>query len=191
MKTKLDKLLYNIDPARTIDQVSARVDKAINSFRVQRHVIKQWGEFQFVLARFFCHLENFILHIRPPRALNPNMDWSRCCRLIIKEFGADGQRAAFEMVRTGAEGGLYGVLRAVGRRMVVIYAGNEISSRVNFFWNNLSVNEKLSVSKEYLKKFGHLLPRELTERGAIRIRANFTKVLKEHPYLIRRMRNVH
>jgi hypothetical protein len=190
MKTKLDKLLYSIDPARTLDQVSARVDKAINSFRVERHVIKQWGEFQYVLARFFCHLENFILHIRPPRALNPNMDGSRCHKLIVKEFGADGQRAAFEMVRTGAEGGLYAVLKKVGRRMVVEYAGNEISSKVRFFWNNLTLNERLSVPKEYLKKFGHLLPRELTEGGAIRIRANFIKVLEEHPYLIKRMRNV-
>ena len=170
--------------------MSARVDKAINSFRVERHVIKQWGEFQSVFARFFCHLENFILHIRPPRALNPNMDWGRCHKLIVKEFGADGQRAAFEMVRTGAEGGLYAVLKKVGRRMVVEYAGNEISSKVRFFWNNLTLNERLSVPKEYLKKFGHLLPRELTEGGAIRIRANFIKVLEEHPYLIKRMRNV-
>ena len=190
MKTKLDKLLNSIDPARTLDQVSARVDKAINSFRLKRRVIKQWGEFKSVSARFFCHLENSILRLHPPRALNPYMDWNRCCRLINKEFGINGQKAAFEMVRTGAEGGLYTVLKAIGTRMVEEYAGNEISSRVNYFWNNLSIKEQLSVPKEYLQKYGHLLPHELTEGSATRIRANFVKVLKEHPYLIKRMRNV-
>ena len=35
MATRLEELLESIDPARTIDQVSAAVDDAFNSFQIQ------------------------------------------------------------------------------------------------------------------------------------------------------------
>jgi hypothetical protein len=108
----------------------------------------------------------------------------------MKEYGTNGEKAAFEMVRTGSEGGLYAVLKAVARRMINEYAGNEISARISYFWENLSVDEQIEATEEYLGKYGHLLPSELTEGSAARIRANFIKVLEEHPNLIKRMRDV-
>jgi len=54
----------------------------------------------------------------------------------------------------------------------------------------LSVEEQLAASTEYLQKYGHLLPSELTEGSAARIRANLPKVLEEHPHLIQRLRQV-
>ena len=105
MQTKLDKLLESIDPVRTLDEVSARVDEAINSFYAGPGVIRQWEEFQLILAKFFCHIENIVLRIHPPRSIDPNFDWGRCYRLLITEYGTSGEKAAFEMVRTGAEAG--------------------------------------------------------------------------------------
>ena len=189
MDTKLDKLLASIDPIRTLDKVSARVDEAINSFHVGSGIIKQWEEFQLLLTRFFCHIENIVLRMHPPRSLHPDMDWGRCYGLLIKEYGTNGEKAAFEMVRTGAEGGLYAVLKSVAKRMIEQYSGNEISARICYFWNGLSTEERFSVMDEYLSKYGYLLPSELTEGAGARIRINFIKVLEEHPQLIKRMRN--
>ena len=110
--------------------------------------------------------------------------------MLIKEYGANGEKAAFEMVRTGAEQGLYGVLKAVARRMVEDYAGNEIAARISNFWEDLSTDEKLAVSEEYLEKYGHLLPSELTSGNAARVRANFLKVLEEHPNIVKSLRNI-
>ena len=55
MKTKLDQLLESIDPARTLDQVSARVDEALNSFRVKSGIIEDWEGFRTVLTEFYRH----------------------------------------------------------------------------------------------------------------------------------------
>jgi hypothetical protein len=190
VQTKLDKLLESIDPVQTVDEVSARVDEAINSFNVGPGVIRQWEEFQLISAKFFCHIENIVLRIHPPRSLYPDFDWGRCYRLLINEYGTSGEKAAFEMVRTGAEGGLYAVLKSIAKQMINQYAGNEISGRISCYLENLTVDQHIAASQEYLLKYGHLLPSELTEGSAARIHVNFIKVLEEHPNLIKRMRNI-
>jgi hypothetical protein len=188
MTTKLDRLLESIDPARTMDEVAARVDSAVNSFHLDTWVIKHWDDFETLLARFFCHVENKILEINRP--VHPEMDLGRCIRLLIDEYGPQGEKAAFEMARTGVEGGLYAVLRTIAMRMTEKYAQNEISARIQQFWDELSIDEKLAVPTEYLEKHGHLLPPELTEGSAARIRVNFRKVLEEHPRILQRTRRV-
>jgi len=67
------------------------------------------------------------------------------------------------------------------------YAQNEISARVNDYWNRLTVDQQLTATDEYLEKWGHLLPSEFTDGNAARLKAHFPNVLKEHPGIIRRM----
>ena len=45
-------------------------------------------------------------------------------------------------------------------------------------------------STEYLDKYGHLLPSEMTESSAARIRGGFFTVLENHPKLVQRLRRV-
>jgi len=190
MKTKLGRLLESIDPALTLDQVSARVDEALNSFQVQSGIMEDWGEFRVVLTGFYRHVENAILKIPSFRSSYSDIDWGRCRQALIKQYGANGEKAAFEMARTGTEQGLYGVLKTIARRMADDYAGNEISARISNFWEGLSTDEKLAASLEYLDKYGHLLPSELISGSAARVRANFLQVLKEHPRMIKRLRGI-
>ena len=55
--TRLDRLLESIDPSKTLDQVSARIDDAINSFEKDAGVIEDWNTFKAVLTKFFRHTE--------------------------------------------------------------------------------------------------------------------------------------
>ncbi len=190
MKTKLDRLLESLDPDLTLDQVSTRVDHALNSFRLGSGIIDDWQGFRTVLTEFFRHVENVVLRIRPSFSGDPDIDWGRCCSLLRRQYGANGEKAAFEITRTGAEGGIYGVLKAVSGQMIDEYAENEIAAKIAHFWDTLSMDEKLSVSQEYLDKYGHLLPYELTSADGARIRASFIKVLGEHPKIVRRLRGI-
>ena len=70
------------------------------------------------------------------------------------------------------------------------YAQNEISARISDYWNRLTVDEKLAAVDEYLSKSGHMLPMEFTDGSAVRLKVHFTKVLNEHPKMIRRMRQI-
>jgi hypothetical protein len=190
MTTNLDMLLESIDPSRTYDQVSARVDEAVNDFAMHRPIIEDWDEYENYLADFYRHIETVVLRMGSGVPDNREYYWGQCANLLNKAFGPSGFKAAFEMVRTGKEGGLYQVLKTVADLIAEKYAQNEIFARISHYWESLTLDEKLAAPDEYLSKYGYLLPSELTEGSAARLRANFPKVLEEHPKMIRQMRRI-
>ena len=190
MMTTLDQLLERIDPQRTLDETDACADEAVNSFPLRSAELTEWEEFRVCLTSFMRHVEEAVLHVRAMPEASLDFEWGRCVRLLIHEYGRDGEKAAFEMARTGNEGGLYAVLKRLARRIAQQYGENEVVARIGTWWDTLSVDEKFTATDEYLREYGHLLPSELTEGSAARVRANFPKVLEEHPRLLQRMRRV-
>jgi hypothetical protein len=190
MATKLDSLLESIDPSRNYEDVSARVSQAINTFPVPRATIVDWDEYEAFFGDFYRHVEKTVLRLSSDVPDHEGFYRARCSNLLDKAFGPSGSKAAFEMVRTGKEGGLYQVLKTVADLIGERYAENEIWGRISHYWESLALDEKLAAPDEYLQKYGHLLPSELTEGSAARLRVNFPKVLEEHPKMIRRMRQI-
>jgi hypothetical protein len=188
MRTKLDKLLAQINPERTLEDTFNRANQAINTFRLDRARIEDHEVFEYTLAHFLRHVQAQVLRLSGPLDVPWEFYWSDCIHVLQQTYGPSGVIAAFEMARTGNEGGLSAVLRAVATRMAGQYAQNEIAARVNDYWNSLSRDEQFQAVSEYLEKYGRFLPGELTEHNAPRIRANFTKVLKEHPKLVQKIR---
>ena len=186
MPSQLDQLLDSIHPTRSLEEVSRRTDDAINSFPVEASQIGDWQEFRACLVQFMRHVENTVLRIRPGCSGVGSMDfhWGRCCRILIREYGPNGEKAAFEMARTGNGGGLYAVLKRIARHISKRFADTETKARVQHYWDSLPTDEQLRAGDEYLKKYGHLLPTELTEASAARIRANLPRVIEEHPKML-------
>ena len=189
MKSQLDCLLDSIHPARTLEVISGRADEAINTFSTGAAGIADWEAFRECLVRFMRHVENHILGLPSDAAGDMDFDlhWGRCCHLLTREYGPNGDKAAFEMVRTGNEGGLYAVLKRIARSLSARSVDTEISARVQTYWDALSPEEQLAAGQEYLEQYGHLVPSELTENSAARIRANLPRVLREHPRLMQRL----
>ena len=189
MPTALEQLLADIDPVKTYDQTFARADNAINSFSIGSGQITDWEEFAKCMAKFTTHVEAKILRLHPcPIGLD--FYWSRCVQRLSHIYGYNGEKAAFEMARTGNEGGLYAVLKAVALRMAEEYAEADITARIMNCWKALTLDDQVSITDEYLRKYGHLLPSEMTEGSAARIRANFPKVLAKHPKILREIRGL-
>ena len=187
MKTKLERLLDQIDPSKTLDKVASRVDRAVNRYSIAYGTIKDMESFERILSEFFRHIEKEVLKV-PKYPPFSSFDWGRCSVLLEKQFGRRGHIVAFEMARTGTQGGLYEVLKKIASNLGNKYAQNEISSRVGLFWNGLSLNEKFAVIDEYAKKFGRFLPKSYLESNAVFLKMNFTKVLEEHPRMVQRFR---
>lgn len=189
MESRLDRLLADIAPRRTLEEVARRTDEALNAFSANGAQITDWDEFRQCLIRYMRQVESRILGIRAeqfPR-VGADFHWGRCCHVLTRIFGPNGDKAAFEMARTGTEGGLYAVLKAMARQLADRYARNEVAARVSDYWDSLSMDEKFAAADEYLCKYGHLLPSELTEESGIRVRANLPKALNEHPRLTQRL----
>ena len=188
MATKLQKLLESIDPDHVLDETSARADQALNSFSAGTAVITDWHRFRECLAGFCRHVETTVLRLSAPVDVSADFYWGRCVRFLLAAYGMSGDKAAFEMTRTGSEGGLYAVLRAVAWEVIAEYSRNEVAGRVTAYWNGLSNEERWAATDEYLAQYGKLLPKELTEGSAARVRADFVKVLEEHPHVVRELR---
>ena len=190
MAQELDELLDHLEPERVLDVVSARADEALNSFLVRSGCIATWDEFRACLIRFIAHVEYEAFQLDSRYSTDPDFAWGRCVRILMNAFGADGEKAGFELARTGNEGGLYAVLKAVANSIAEQVAKNEISVRVLDYLNHLTAQQRLATSADYLERYGHLLPAELTEGSAARLHDHFHKVLAEHPYLMRRLREI-
>ena len=190
MTTKLDWLLESIHPNRVSEITDRRADDAINSFVVEKDRITDWDEFRKYVVRFSLRVETEVLQLMKAFETDVEYGWGLYSKILHKAYGPNGEKAAFEMARTGNEGGIYAVLKKIARTLAENYARNEVSARVGRFWEGLSTEEKLAVGEEYLEKYGHLLPSELTEGSAARIRMNLPRVLEEHPRLMKRIAKV-
>lgn len=188
MPTRLERLLEAIAPERTWDVVSARADAAVNSFPFVTAVVTEWPQFTECLGRFFRHMENGVLRLPAGLGLDPGMDWSRCRRHLVGRYGPSGDLAAFDMARTGVEGGLRAVFAAVAQKMIETYTLNEIKGRVAEFMGSLDGHGQFAAVGEYIHRYGYLLPSDLIEGSAGRVYANFPKVIEGHPRLLRDLR---
>ena len=192
MPSDLDRLLDSIDPRRTLQEAERRAGEAINSFPEPRSQITRWEDFRGYLVQFLRHVEAHVLRLQGGHAcaMATGFDWARCSQALIQAYGPNGEKAAFEMARTGNGGGLYAVLKKMAEHLSEQFAETEIAARVSRFWDGLSAHEQLAASDEYLGRYGHLLPSELTEGSAARLRANLPAVLREHPRMVARLRRV-
>ena len=190
MPTKLETLLAQIDPSRTLDEAASRVDRAVNRFSGAKGRVTAYDEYTDLAGQFLAHVEARVLGIPSMYGSEPDMFQRRAMQLLNDIWGSSGWKASFEMARTGAEGGLRQVLNKMAEQLALTYARNEIGARVYTYWDGLSTTEKLAAADEYLAKFAHLLPGELTEGSAVRVRMNLPEILIEHPFLMRKTRRV-
>lgn len=189
MTTKLEELLASIDPDNTSEITFRRANEALNTFPTGA-LIDRWEGFKHCMAGFLVHLEAHILRLNEPVSGSRDFCWARCVQHLHGTYGPNGEKAAFEMARTGNDGGLYAVLKALAMRIADEYSRNEVRARIGFYWQGLSVRQRLEASSEFLDKYGHLLPSELTEGNAARIRADLPKALENYHDLLAKMRRV-
>lgn len=190
MTTPLEQLLEQINPARTVDQTQARADAALNSFSFPTEPIAAWEDFVSCIMDFVAHVESHVLSLADYPQVDRRFHANHSLQWLDHLYGHSGDKAAFERIRTGKEGGLYGVLKALALKIAEQVGTNEIANRVSHFWHRLNPDQQYDAAIEYLDKYGHLLPDELTEESAARIRANFTKVLTEHPRLLQQLGHI-
>jgi len=186
----LDELLAAIDPAHTEMEIERLSDEALNSFHIPGATVADWSEFQSCMARFVQHVLGVLLGLHERMPKHDAMHFGKACRLLMQEFGPDGEHAAAKMAIHGVEGGLYRVLKVSAARLAREHSENAVAAEVAAFWNGRSPKEKLAVAQEYVARYGHLLPADVTAGGAPRVLAFLPRFLQNHSKLNRRLRDV-
>ncbi|MBA4369834.1 MAG: hypothetical protein C0403_19575 [Desulfobacterium sp.] len=187
MATRLEKLLESIDPARTIDQVSAATDEAFNSFRCD-HPIRSFDDYKKYMSAFVQYVEQTVVKFKSNDPFDKEFFWTRYSNLVSNRHGRDAWKMNYEKITTGKDGGLYKLLKDVAAMILDDRSGREISARVWRFWESLTNGEKLETVDEFLQKFGHLLPSEYTSGGGAYLKVNFPRVLEKYPQLLMEIR---
>jgi hypothetical protein len=182
----LDQLLDDIHPRRTIDETVRRADRAIEEFASPREFanldsfLDHMAAFWIVCMRVMLRLESF------PDA-SPDFIRGQCLHVLEGAFGPQGFRVAFDIAAvSGAEGGLFRVLKDFARTMAGEFSKNEITARVRAYWNKLTVDEKLAAAEEYLQKYGNLIPSGYEWN----VRINLPDVLAKHPAMIQQIERI-
>ncbi|VGO19135.1 hypothetical protein [Pontiella sulfatireligans] len=183
--SRLQRLLANIEGIPScIDQ---KVDAALNGFAVKTAILTDWDSYCECLARCLSHVEATLLGINPG-PVDIQFCSNRCWHLLKRKYGDSAAQAAFEEVRTGSGGGLRGVLRILALEYGAEYSRNLISVTVESYFSHRSVEQLMADAKEYMATYHQILPPEITEGTGARIHSGFRKALKQHPYLMRRLR---
>jgi hypothetical protein len=188
MATKLDKLLERIDPVNTLDRYEARVYAAFNSFPIPRDGMPTEAEFDDLLGRLEFHLLTVQQDSTRPYPAQDHDFWCGQMHARLRQlYGQRGERVAWEMARTGIDGGLYGVLKALVDHFARQWAERIIASEIANYYQALTVDERLAAPGEYLAKFRHLLPADIRHGLDHRLAGAFTSVLEQHPRLIQQI----
>ena len=185
--SKLDDLLENISPQKTIERNYNMANEAVGSFDWQKATVDTWEEFKLCMAKFSKHIDERVLRIKEPVDISLAEYWKFCIRPLITVYGSNGDITAFTIANTGNEGGLYAVLKAFAMQKAEEYTKNEIGANVYLYWKRLSADEKVQAMDEYLSKYRDIIPSELLEFSGATLKSSFWKVFEQHPFIVQKL----
>jgi len=185
MPSKLQVLLKKIDPAQTIKPNYKRSDEAVTGFSFNKPTIVSWEEMQDCLESFNRYLYQ---HQFPSGNVQMDQDFSYGLAIqhLEKKYPENTSTTVFSIMSSGAEGGVYTILKALAQAVAVEFSSRVIGSHVSKYWDSLSTDEKLSASDEYIDLYQDILPASvLSDR--VRFKTFFWKVLEDHPWMLKRI----
>jgi hypothetical protein len=179
MPTLLDQLLDAIHPHRTRAKIERRADEALISFPLDANTVQDGIRYHDLLCDFVRHLECLIGRFPMHADMPDSVAWQRAMDLSKKAYGRHGDTAAFEIAQSvSLEGGLYAVLKEMARHAAREQVEREVEGRVDAFCGSLTAAEYLAAGAEFLEKHSHLLPAEMKQGYAGRVRVNLRDALK-------------
>ena len=186
-RTKLQRVLDDIDPSKTIDPIERKINQALSNFKIQSNTVKSMDEAEALLARFVQAARNAAVGAPADAFADDGINYTQAIHYLSKEYPDQTEYAVRDIMLTGAEGGISQILRAIARAMAEEIALNGIKYDVEEFWNSLSVQEQIKMPDLYIELCGHMLPEHIKGPGRYHLAA-FWNVLEQHPGMVKRYR---
>ena len=184
MPSELQRLLKIIDPSKTIDPIESGLADAVNSFSRKYNTISTRDE----MVEFLAGLMRSAYSAGLGGASIPSTDDEFMYGLASNHLSVVYHYdEVYEIMKSGVDGGVYGIIKTLARLIAEYFARNEINSHVLEFWDDLSAQEKVDASMEYYELYEDILPGRVKQNW-VRYRMKFWEVLEMHPAMIKQMR---
>lgn len=186
MATQLDLLLEDI--VHSHDAYRKTMDEAIHSFSFSVFTFDSWAACEAFMEQFFAHINAHI--VGPEFAGNAHMAMVIFRQTFEPNYGQYPERPIYERLMHGHEGGLNGFVQEAAEAVVELFAGRDIVNKVDKYMFSIRNDGIDAAAEEYMEKWGHLLPQDITSQGTRRLAPVLGKFLKQHPRLLHRLRGI-
>ncbi|MGA2497749.1 MAG: hypothetical protein ABSH20_08410 [Tepidisphaeraceae bacterium] len=180
----LDQFLESISPQRTILDIGMKIDRALNTFPVPAQWTGNHDSFQEMVIQFLCHVDQHLAGASSRRPPMPPYDLGHCVDVFESIYGSMGIHRAYDLARTGHEGGVYRVLRDFAAALVMRAHRHTIAKPISDFLWDMTEEGRMEMARHYIARFGSYLPPEWLEHGGVPVARNLKQILQQHPELM-------
>ncbi|MFZ1288527.1 MAG: hypothetical protein WAR79_00435 [Melioribacteraceae bacterium] len=185
--TKLKILLNEIEYGNKWKTYELKIEEIISNYNLRENTIKTYAEYRKLLANFmkqiwmaFFDNPNSINHIDEGILINKALE------TLKNTYHDDTDLVVFKIMNTGAEGGVYQVLKTLAKNWINNLYNQHIRLKISEFVEKQTWQERENTAKEYLNEFKDILPNNFIS-DPLQIAVSLKNVLIEHPKMIKRI----
>jgi len=189
--SEFNMMISRLDPSKNIEIAARLADQAFDSYDCDKAQLTSREEFEDRITVFYHRLNTYLYKTTPID--ESDLHWrlkGEAFEALRKMYGEYGFDIAFNMAKTGLDGGFYKILKDLAFHVAEEAHSTVIQSVVATFMQSVfPAEERQAAAREYVRKFGHLLPNNLVEDNGFTISLNLEEFLMNHPKLIKRARD--
>lgn len=186
--TKLELLLKKIEYNNKWVNYEQKIEEVISKYNLKENTINTYSEYRKLLADFMKQIWSAFFD--NPNSINLLEDHF----LIIKAIEAlkityhkDTDLVVFKIMKSGAEGGVYQILKTLTKNWITSLFNQHIELIVNKFVESLTWQERENTAKEYLNEFKDILPSNF-RNDPLQVAVSLKNILIEHPQMMKRIK---
>lgn len=188
--TKLKLLLQEIEYDNKWKTYELKIEEVISNFNLTENTLKTYSEYRQLLAKFtrqiwsvFFDNPNSISHI------DDSILITKAIETLKITYHKDTDLVVFKIINSGAEGGVYQVLKTLAKNWKTSLYNQHIELIVNKFVESLTWQERENAAKEYLNEFKDILPSNF-RNDPLQVAVSLKNILIEHPRMMKRIKEL-
>jgi hypothetical protein len=188
MATKLKQLIDKIDYKNLFDADARRVERVLAQYGSARNTVENYDEFKKCLIEFVGDIYGAI--INTPNAFksaNDSIMYDLALRFLNAKYPGNTETTVYEIMRSGAEGGVYQVLKTLAQIMSDKIYRDGVDHYIGRYLDEIGFEGREAAVKEYLAEYGSILPTNYKNDPNM-VLISFDKVLHEHALMMKRLR---
>lgn len=190
MATKLKQLLEKIDNQNLFDDDARRVERVLSEYESTKNTVENYTEFKKCLIEFVSKIYGAI--INTPNVFKNADDsimYDLALRFLKAKYPGNTEITVYEIMNSGAEGGVYQVLKTLAKIMTDKIYSDGVDHFISRYVDEIGIEGRQAAVKEYLAEYESFLPSNYKNDPNM-IFLSFEKELREQTFYMKRLRGI-